>query len=233
MHLQNAVALVTGANRGLGLAFAKGLLERGVSKVYAAAREPVPSTVPGIVPVRLDVTRPEQLEALVREAGDVTLLINNAGISQPASLTSEDVLTHARNEMETNYLGPLATSRAFAPILARNGGGGIINVLSVLSWHSFPGNSTYSASKAAAWAMTNGLRHELRGQKTQVVALHVGFMDTDMAQKVTAPKANPTDVVSLTLAALEAGEEEVLADDVSRMVKQGLSSGGYLGALSA
>ncbi len=233
MHLKNAVALVTGANRGLGLAFAKGLLERGASKVYAAAREPGPSTVPGIVPVRLDVTRPEQLEAVVREAGDVTLLINNAGISQPASLTHEDVLTHARNELETNYLGPLATSRAFAPILARHGGGAIINVLSVLSWHAFPGTSTYSASKAAAWAMTNGLRQELRGQKTQVVALHVGFMDTDMAKEVTAPKASPTDVVRLTLEALEAGEEEVLADEVSRMVKQGLSAGGYLGALGA
>ncbi|MFP2956671.1 SDR family oxidoreductase [Myxococcus sp. 1LA] len=233
MHLQNAVALVTGANRGLGLAFAKGLLERGASKVYAAAREPGPSTVPGIVPVRLDVTRPEQLEALAREAGDVTLLINNAGISQPTLLSDENALTYARNELETNYLGPLATSRAFAPILARNGGGAILNVLSVLSWHSFPGNATYSASKAAAWAMTNGLRQELRAQKTQVVALHVGYMDTDMAQKVTAPKSNPTDVVRLTLDALEAGEEEVLADEVSRVVKQGLSSGGYLGARSA
>ncbi|WP_426755397.1 SDR family oxidoreductase [Myxococcus sp. Y35] len=233
MQLENAVALVTGANRGLGLAFTNALLERGVRKVYAAAREPVPSAVPGLVPVRLDVTRPEQIEALAREAGDVTLLINNAGILQSTHLTSDDVLRRARNEIETNYLGPLATSRAFAPILARNGGGGIINVLSVLSWHAFPGSSTYSASKAAAWAMTNGLRQELRGQKTQVLALHVGYMDTDMAQQVTAPKSHPTDVVRLTLDALEAGQDEVLADDVSRRVKQGLSSGGYLAALGA
>lgn len=233
MKIQNSVALVTGANRGLGLAFAKALLERGATKVYAAAREPTSISLPGVVPVRLDVTRPEHIEALAREAGDVTLLINNAGILKPAGLTARDALTQARAELETNYLGPLATSQAFAPILARHGGGAIINVLSVLSWVSFPGVAGYSASKAAAWAMTNGLRHELRGQKTQVVSLHVGYMDTDMAERVTAPKSSPADVVRLTLDALEAGKEEVLADEVSRNVKQGLSSGVYLAAPGA
>jgi len=228
MQVENAVALVTGANRGLGLAFARALLERGARKVYAAAREPSSVRLPGVVPVRLDVTRPEQLEALVREAGDVSLLVNNAGILKGTSLLGADAISAARAELETNYLGPLATSGAFAPVLARNGGGAIINVLSVLSWVAFPGSSSYSASKAAAWALTNGLRKELRAQKTQVVALHVGYMDTDMAEKVTAPKSDPSDVVRLTLEALEAGQDEVLADEVSRNVKQGLSAGVYL-----
>lgn len=228
MRVKDAVALVTGANRGLGLAFAKALLERGARKVYAAAREPASVELPGVVPVRLDVTRPEQLEALVREAGDVTLLINNAGILRGTSLLGADAVSVARAELETNYLGPLATSSAFAPVLAKNGGGAIINVLSVLSWVAFPGSASYSASKAAAWALTNGLRKELGAQKTQVVALHVGYMDTDMAQKVTAPKSSTSEVVRLTLEALEAGQDEVLADEVSRNVKQGLSAGVYL-----
>ncbi|WNG36679.1 SDR family oxidoreductase [Archangium violaceum] len=231
MQIKNAVALVTGANRGLGLAFAKVLLERGARKVYAAARDPSTISLPGLVPVRLDVTRPEQVEAIAREARDVTLLINNAGILKRTALLANDAQAAAREELETNYLGPLATSSAFAPILASHGGGAIVNVLSVLSWLSFPGTSTYSASKAAAWALTNGLRNELRGQKTQVLGLHVGYMDTDMAHGVNAPKSNPTEVVRLTLDALEAGREEILADEVSRNVKQGLSAepGVYLG----
>ncbi|WPB75306.1 SDR family oxidoreductase [Archangium violaceum] len=231
MEIKNAVALVTGANRGLGLAFAKVLLERGARKVYAAAREPSTISLPGVVPVRLDVTRPEQVEALAREARDVTLLINNAGILKRTTLLANDAQAAARAELETNYLGPLATSSAFAPILASHGGGAIVNVLSVLSWLAFPGTSTYSASKAAAWALTNGLRNELRGQKTQVLGLHVGYMDTDMAQGVNAPKSSPIEVVRLTLDALEAGREEILADEVSRNVKQGLSAepGVYLG----
>ncbi|MFP2925701.1 SDR family oxidoreductase [Pyxidicoccus sp. 3LG] len=228
MKIQNAVALVTGANRGLGLAFAKALLERGASKVYAAAREPSSISIPGVVPVRLDVTQPEQIAALTRDLRDVTLLINNAGIAKSAGLLGANALTAARAELETNYLGPLATSQAFAPILANHGGGAIINVLSVLSWVAFPASTTYSASKAAAWAMTNGLRHELRAQKTQVLSLHVGYIDTDMAQRITAPKSSPADVVRATLDALEAGRDEVLADEVSRNVKQGLSAGVYL-----
>ncbi len=224
MQIKNAVALVTGANRGLGLAFAKVLLERGARKVYAAARDPSTLSLPGVVPVRLDVTRPEQVEAIAREARDVTLLINNAGIVKGTTLLDKDAQATARDEIETNYLGPLATSSAFAPILASHGGGAIINVLSVLSWVAFPGSSTYSASKAAAWALTNGLRNELRGQKTQVLGLHVGYMDTDMAQGVNAPKSNPTEVVRLTLDALEAGRDEILADEVSRNVKRGLSA---------
>jgi NAD(P)-dependent dehydrogenase (short-subunit alcohol dehydrogenase family) len=232
MDLKNSVALVTGANRGLGLAFTRALLERGARKVYAGARDPSTVTLPGVIPVRLDVTHPEQIEALAREAGDVTLLVNNAGIFRGGSLLGADALRSAREELETNYLGPLATSRAFAPVLARNGGGAIVNVLSVLSWVTLPGTAGYSASKAAAWALTNGLRNELRPQHTQVLGLHVGYIDTDMVRGVDAAKSTPEEVVRQTLAALEADQDEILADDISRKVKQGLSlqPGVYLNA---
>ena len=232
MIIQSSVALVTGANRGLGLAFARELLARGARKVYAAAREPASVTLPGVVPVRLDVTQPDQLEALARDAGDVSLLVNNAGIIRSGSLLGADALSAAREELETNYIGPLATSRAFAPKLAANGGGAIINVLSVLSWVALPGTGTYSASKAAAWALTNGLRNELRAQNTRVLGLHVGYIDTDMVRAIEAAKSAPEDVVRKTLDALEAGQDEILADDVSRRVKSGLSAqpGVYLGA---
>jgi NAD(P)-dependent dehydrogenase (short-subunit alcohol dehydrogenase family) len=231
MHIKSSVALVTGANRGLGLAFARALLERGARKVYAASRDPSAIALPGVVPVRLDVTRSEDVEALARQAGDVTLLINNAGILKPGPLLREDALNAARAELETNYFGPLAMSRAFAPILARHGGGAIINVLSVLSWVTTPVTASYSASKSAAWAMTNGLRRELADQKTQVLALHVGYIDTDMATAVSEPKSKPEDVVRITLDALEAGKDEVLADELTRNVKKGLSAepGAYLG----
>lgn len=231
MKIQNAVALVTGANRGLGLAFAKGLLERG-AKVYAAARDPSAITLPGVVPLRLDVTRPEELAAAVKQAGDVDLLVNNAGISRPTPLLGADSLAAARAELETNTLAPLATAQAFAPVLAKNGGGAIVNVLSALSWATLPNLGSYSASKAASWSLTNSLRAELRPQGTQVLALHVGFIDTDMARGVGLPKIQPSEVVRQTLDALETGAEEVLADETSREVKRGLSAGAYLGVRS-
>ncbi|TAJ96566.1 MAG: SDR family oxidoreductase [Reyranella sp.] len=224
MKIQNSVALVTGANRGLGLAFTQGLLAGGARKVYAAARDPAAIKQAGVQPVRLDVTKPEEVAAAARDLGDVTLVINNAGISRGSGFLGENGVEAVRAEFETNFFGPVNVSRAFAPILARNGGGAIVNVLSVLSWVAFPSSSTYSASKAAAWSFSNGLRHELRDQGTQVLALHVGFMDTDMVRHVTAPKSKPEDVVRQTLEALEAGKSEILADQVSRHIKQNLSA---------
>lgn len=224
MKIQNAVALVTGANRGLGLAFTQALLTAGASKVYAAARDPASVKQAGVVPVRLDVTNAGEVAAAAGELGDVTLVINNAGIIRGSGFLGETGVEAVRAELETNFFGPVHVSRAFAPILARNGGGAIVNVLSALSWVAFPSSSTYSASKAAAWAFSNGLRNELRGQGTQVLALHVGYMDTDMVRDVAAPKSKPDDVARQVLEALEAGKSEILADEVSRRIKQNLSA---------
>jgi NAD(P)-dependent dehydrogenase (short-subunit alcohol dehydrogenase family) len=224
MLIENSVALVTGANRGLGLAFAQALLARGARKVYAAAREPASVTLPGVVPLELDVTNAAQIAAAVEAAGDITLLVNNAGILRGSSLLGDNALAAAHAELETNVFGPLATSRAFAPVLARNGGGAIINVLSVLSWVTMPQVATYSLSKAAAWSLTNGLRSELAAQGTHVLALHVGFMDTDMAKGVAAAKALPADVANLALDGVEIRAAEVLADSISQQVKNGLSA---------
>lgn len=224
MQIKNATVLVTGANRGLGHAFVKALLEAGATKIYAAARDPASITLEGVVPLRLDVTNDADIAAAADLATDVNLLINNAGISRRSPLLASGAVEAARAELETNFFGPLALSQAFAPILQANGGGGIVNVLSVLSWLSLSGTGTYSASKAAAWSLTNGLRNELRGQGTQVVGVHVGLMDTDMTRGMNVPKTDPSDVARQTLAALIEGHNEVLADAMSRHVKQGLSA---------
>lgn len=224
MRIKDSVVLVTGANRGLGLAFVRALRAAGAKKIYAGVRNPDGVKIEGAIPIRLDVTNEEQVTAAAQAAGDVELVINNAGIAKGSSFLGPNSIDAARAEIETNYFGPLRVSQAFAPVLAKNGGGAIVNVLSVLSWLNFKGAATYSASKAAAWSLSNGLRNELRGQGTQVVALHVGYMDTDMAAHAQGPKADPNDVAAQTLATLEAGQDEVLADDVSRNVKAGLSA---------
>jgi NAD(P)-dependent dehydrogenase (short-subunit alcohol dehydrogenase family) len=224
MKLKNAVVFITGANRGLGLAFAQAALAAGAAKVYAAARDPASITLPGVVPVALDVTDAAQIAAAVQAAGDVTLLINNAGISRGASLLGAGGLAAARDELETNFFGVWALAQAFAPVLRANGGGAVLNVLSALSWATFPSVATYSASKAAAWSLSNGLRNELKAQGTLVTSLHVGYMDTDMARGVDAPKSAPADVARLALQGVEEGAFEVLADDISRQVKQSLST---------
>jgi NAD(P)-dependent dehydrogenase (short-subunit alcohol dehydrogenase family) len=224
MKIRDSVALVTGANRGLGLAFTQALVAGGARKVYAAARDPASVRQPGVAAIQLDVTRPEEVVAAARALGDATLVINNAGIDRHGRFLADDGVLALRDELETNLFGPLLVARAFAPILARNGGGAIVNVLTALTWVNLPTSATYSASKAAAWSLGNGLRNELRSQGTQVLALHVGYMDTDMARAVTAPKTRPEDVVAQTFAALEAGKAEVLADEASRHIKHNLSA---------
>ena len=221
MKIKDSVVFITGANRGLGLAYAKAALAAGAKKVYAAARDPKSITLDGVVPVALDVTQSAQIAAAAEACGDVTLLINNAGISRGSALLAPEAFEAARAELETNFFGPWALSRAFAPVLAKNGGGAIVNVLSALSWLSLPGAATYSTSKSAAWSLSNGLRNELRGQGTQVVGVHVAFMDTDMASHVPGDKTSPDDVARQTLEAVEAGRPEVLADAVTRQVKAG------------
>ncbi|MDL2337200.1 MAG: SDR family oxidoreductase [Pseudomonadota bacterium] len=231
MKIKDSVVLVTGANRGLGHAFVLALLAGGAKKVYAGARDPASVTVAGAHAVKLDVTSPVDVAAAVAACPDVTLLINNAGIARGGPLLSPAGIDDLRAEMETNFFGMLSMSQAFAPVLRANGGGAIVNVLSVLSWISSPLFATYCTTKSAAWSLTNGLRNELRGQGTQVVALHVGLMDTDLTRHIAAPKVQTADVVRQTIEVIEAGGDEVLADEFSRQVKQGLSAprGVYLG----
>ncbi|WP_266168478.1 SDR family oxidoreductase [Dyella subtropica] len=224
MKIQGTTALVTGANRGLGQAFAKALLEAGATKVYAAARDPSTVTLAGATPIKLDVTRADDVFAAAKIAQDVSIVINNAGIALGAMLLSDQGADAIRKQLETNLFGMLNVSQAFAPVLRGHGGGALVNMLSVLSWASLPSTATYSISKAAAWALTNGLRNELREHGTKVVAVHAGFIDTDMAAHVTAPKSSPADIAARVIQALLNDEEEVLADDISRQVKAGFGS---------
>jgi NAD(P)-dependent dehydrogenase (short-subunit alcohol dehydrogenase family) len=223
MEIKGSTALITGANRGLGLRFAEALLERG-AHVYAAARDPRTIELAGVTPIQLDVTDPASVAAAAEATGDVTLLINNAGSSTGASLLSGP-LDDVRLELETHFFGTLAVTRAFAPQLAAGGGGAILNVLSALSWLSFPASGAYCAAKSAEWSLTNALRQELADQGTQVSALHVGYMDTDMTRGVSAPKSDPAEIAALALDELAAGQVEILADDVSRQVRAGLAGG--------
>lgn len=223
MDISNCTALVTGANRGLGRHFASGLLTRG-AKVYAGARNPDSVDVEGAIALAVDVTDQTSVTAAAEAAGDVTLLINNAGVAADVNLLTGD-LDGAHREMATNYFGTLAMVRAFTPVIAGNGGGGILNVLSVLSWLSLPDSSGYCASKSAAWSMTNAVRVELADRGIVVTALHVGLMDTDMGAGLDGPKADPGDVAAQAIDAIAAGAYEVLADDTSRGVQAGLCAG--------
>ena len=224
MNIQNAVVLVTGANRGIGLAFAQALLARGARKVYAAARDPATVTLPGVQALRLDVTKPEEIAAAAQQANDVTLVINNAGIAQPGGFLADDSDAVARRIFETNFFGVLNVSKTFAPVLKVNGGGALLNVLSVASWVNGGELAAYSASKSAAWSLTNALRHELAAQKTQVLGLHMAYVDTDLTRGFEVQKSSAKEIVQRALDGLEAGADEVLADALTQQVRQGLTA---------
>jgi NAD(P)-dependent dehydrogenase (short-subunit alcohol dehydrogenase family) len=223
MKINGSVALVTGAGRGLGRAYARELVSRGAAKVYAAARDPAAVTDPGVTPVALDITDPARVAEVAAECADVSLLVNNAGVMQASTFINAPNLDAARLEMETNYFGMLSMCRAFAPVLGANGGGAIVNMLSVTSFYSNPLNASYGASKAAAWSLTNGVRTELAHQRTLVIAVHAGFIDTDMAALVDAPKISPQAVARQAFDAVEAGHVEVLADERTQFIKASLS----------
>lgn len=224
MKIADATVLITGANRGIGLAFAKAALARGARKVYAGARDPDRVTLPGVTPLRLDVTSPEHVAAAARTAADTTIVINNAGIALTGSFGAPDAEPALRRHLETNVLGVLRVAQAFAPVLARHGGGALVNVASIASWISGPLLANYAVSKAAVWSLSNGLRNDLRAQGTQVMTLHMGFVDTDLTHGIEMPKSSPEAIVARALDALEAGAEEALADELTRQVRQGLSA---------
>jgi NAD(P)-dependent dehydrogenase (short-subunit alcohol dehydrogenase family) len=221
VEIGGAVALVTGADRGLGRVFARELVSRGAARVYGAARNPAAVTEPGVTSIALDITDPARVAQVAHDCADVTVLVNNAGVMKASPFIGAPNLDAARLEMETNYFGTLSMCRAFAPVLAA-GGGAIVNMLSVSSFYTAPFDPSYSASKAAELSLTNGIRMELSQQGTLVVAVHASFIDTDMAAGIDAPKISPESVARQAFDAVEAGQIEVLADERSRFVKAAL-----------
>ncbi len=224
MDIRGCTALVTGTNRGIGSAYIRALLARGAAHVYAGARDPSAIRLDDlsagdaarVTRVALDITRDDQVAAAARDCRDVTLLINNAGVARFEPLLETDDLDAARAEMEVNYFGTLRMCRAFAPLLGARGGGALVNVLSVASWINAPLQGSYSASKAAEWSLTRGVRIELRAQGTLVVGVHMGYIDTDMAAHISTPKTPPSAVAEATLDAVEAGRIEVVVDQRAR-----------------
>lgn len=220
-QLAHQTVLVTGANRGMGRGYVDQLLERGVAKVYAAARDPrtIDASDDRVVPLQLDVSDPGSVARAAAEATDVSVLINNAGIARGASVLEPGNVA-LREELETNLIGPLSLASAFADRIAERSGA-IVNVASVLSW--LPVGGTYGVSKAALWSATDSLRIELGPRGVQVVGVYVGYVDTDMTSGVEAPKSDPADVVRQVLDGIESGATEVLADDLSRFVRSNLN----------
>jgi len=218
--LEGAVVLVTGGQRGIGKALVDDLLTRGVAKVYATARDPKPSSDPRVVPLPLEVTDQASIDALAAAAPDVTVLINNAGASSPDTYLDSSI-EDVRAVFEANFFGPLQLTRAFVPIIERNGGGHLLNAHSALSWVARHG--AYSATKAAFWLQTNALRLELLNRGIGVTGLHMGYVDTDMTTAVTGPKSRPEDIAKAALDGIETGAHEVLADDTARGAKAALS----------
>ena len=223
MRIEGKTAVVTGASRGLGRHLASQLRDRGAI-VYAAARNPETADLPGVTPVALDVTDPASVAAAAAAVSGVSILVNNAGSSTGASLLTGD-LPDIRLEMDTHFFGTLAVTRAFAPQLTGHDEAAVLNVLSVLSWLSIPRSGAYCAAKSAEWSLTNALRLELAPEGTRVAALHVGYMDTDMTRHLNVPKSNPADIAKLAIDAIDAGDTEIVADEVSSQVLAKLSAG--------
>ena len=221
-RLDGRTILITGANGGLGREFVRQGLDRGARRVYAAARTPRTWDDDRVVPLRLDLTDAATIADAAASASDVDLVVNNAAIAPEADRTllsgDDDV---ARSIFETNVLGPVRVTKAFAPVLAAHGGGAILNVLSLAAWTPVP--TAYAASKAAAWSASNAMRIELAAQGTTVTGLIVGMIDTAMGARFDLPKSNPADVVAQAYDGVATGALEVLADEDSRTVKSLLS----------
>ncbi|BBZ46487.1 SDR family oxidoreductase [Mycobacterium parmense] len=220
VNIKGSTVVVTGGQRGLGKAIVDELLRRGAAKVYATARAPKPSDDPRVVSVELDVTKPDSVAALALRATDAAIVVNNAGVLAAPKLLSSDI-EEVRAVFETNYFGALRVAKAFAPILAENGGGALVDILSILSW--LPGSGGYGDSKAALWSATNSLRIELEKQGTQVTGVHLSYTETDMTSGFDVPKNDPREVARAIADGIERSDAEVLADDQTRYVKAALS----------
>ena len=223
MRVEGAVALVTGANRGLGRHFAEALVRRGAAKVYGAARRPEQVTSAGVVPIRLDITDEASVRAADAETGDVTLLINNAGMASGASLL-DGPMDEIRAVMESHFFGTLAVTRGFAPQLVSNGPSAVLNVVSVVSWIHPSMLGAYAAAKTAVWAQSDALREELGPLGVALTALHIGFMDTEMIADLDTEKISPAVVADMALDGVEGGAVEVLTDELTRSAKSRLST---------
>ncbi|MFO0986541.1 MAG: SDR family oxidoreductase [Alphaproteobacteria bacterium] len=228
MQVKDCVALVTGANRGIGEQFVKALRAAGARRIYAAARDAGSLAVAAadrgaVVPIAIDVTREADIAAAAARCRDVTLLVNNAGVNFNTPLVGIASLANARAEIETNYFGTLGMCRAFAPVLKANGGGTIVNMLSILARVNLPLMGSLCASKAAALSMTQGVRAELKKQGTLVVAVMPGAVDTRMTAILPPPKMNPADVAKAALEAVEKGAEDVYPGDMAQGVAAGLA----------
>lgn len=228
MQVKDCVALVTGANRGIGAQFVRALRAAGARRIYAAARDAKSLAVAAadrdaIVPLALDVTREADVAAAAARCKDVTLLVNNAGVNFNTPLVGIASLANARAEIDTNYFGTLAMCRAFAPILNANGGGTIVNMLSILARVNLPLMGSLCASKAAALSMTQGVRAELKAQGTKVIGIMPGAVETRMTEMLPPPKMNPADVAKAALDAIEAGTEDVYPGDMAQGVAAGLA----------
>jgi NAD(P)-dependent dehydrogenase (short-subunit alcohol dehydrogenase family) len=222
MYIKDSVALVTGANRGIGRAFIDALLERGAGRIYATARDlatldPVVRLDPKrIRALKLDVTKPGDARAAAEQAKDVNLLINNAGMLSTGRLADMPVES-VRGDMETNFFGLLHTTTAFAPVLERNKGS-IVNILSLLSLASMPGVAAYNASKAAGWSLTLSFRADLAKRGIRVHGVFPGAVDTEMARPFEIPKPPAIEVARATLTGVDADEEDIYPDAMSRQV---------------
>ena len=226
MDIQGATAFVTGANRGLGMAFVQELVAMGASRVYAGVRDPggLREMDPAVVAVRLDVNDPQSVAAAAAQCGDVNLLVNNAGIARVMESTLDPGwIDEARAIFETNFFGLVRMTQAFAPLIAARGGGAVVNVLSDATWFARPMLSAYAASKSAAWSYTNASRIELAEKRIQVLAMHVGFLDTDLTAGFEFKKTDPRVAARQLLAALEADEAEALIDAGTNAIKNSLS----------
>jgi NAD(P)-dependent dehydrogenase (short-subunit alcohol dehydrogenase family) len=221
VNIKGSTVVVTGGQRGLGKAIVDEFVRRGAGKVYATARSPKPSDDPRVVSVELDVTKADSVAALAITAADADIVVNNAGVLGAAKLLDSDI-EEIREVFETNYFGALRVAKAFAPILAENGGGALVDIASALSWVA--GFGGYGDSKAALWLATNSLRVELEKQGTLVTGVHLGYTDTDMTSAFDVPKNDPRDVARQIVDGVENGEAEVLADDLTRHFK-GILSG--------